>query len=157
MSKLLTTIILLCFSVGANAQLRFDFIKVTDFDFLDYVLGMSSSCPFAEQEAMDVIEGVIIRSRIRAEVGYSLDHFFNEPYLDIKTTCLETRVGGRLTGYTVAYEVRFGKGNMLWDYNYGNIYTDQPNNKQNFLNVLSIDTEAAITDFVKVNFLSDSN
>jgi len=97
-----------------------------------------------------VIEGVIKRSRIRTGQGLS----YTDPYLDVKTSCL-TAFGG----YAIYMQIRFAKGFVLWDSNFGGIMTapEDDSGKQYLLNNLRDSLEEAITDFVEVNFLSDPN
>ena len=160
MKKLLTAITLLCFSVGADAQLtdRFKaFLKVTDPNELQYLYThQSPDCPFTSQEAANVIEGVIKRSRIRTALGIGRN---NAIYLNIESSCIEDNTtSGRVLGYSVFFDINFGDGVMLYAKPYGNLLGGGvSSSRQFFLNSLQDYVENAVTDFVEVNFLSDPN
>jgi hypothetical protein len=69
-------------------------LKVTDPNELEYLYAQrGSDCPFTPQEAKNVIEGVIKRSRIRTAEGIGGN---NDLYLNIEAICLatETTSGG---------------------------------------------------------------
>lgn len=154
MNKLLTTIILLCFSVGANAQQlppRYKaFLKVTDPNELPYWYSHDDKCPWTEPEAKQIIEGVIKRSRIRTrhDIGG-----VNDIYLDNKVFCLDL---DNNRGYAVHFNIGYGDYPMLYEWAYGGLLTGGTS-KFFFLDSLQTMIENAITDFVEVNFLSDSN
>ena len=154
MNKLLITITLLCFSVGANAQLDENFknfLKVTDPNELPYWYSHQDECPWTEPEAEQIIEGVIKRSRIRTR------HSINEVsgiYLNVKTICMD--VGDNL-GYATFFQIEYGAYPMLYEKSYGGLLTGGSDSKSYFLDRLQTSIEDAITDFVEVNFLSDSN
>ena len=154
MKKLLTTIILLCFSVIANAQLSdsfVNFLKVNDPNLLEYYYSHSDECPWTEPEAKQIIEGVIKRSRIRTAHGLG---FGNDLYLNIDANCLRLTNG---SGYAVVFNVVDGSFPMLYENPYGGLLASGSNAKSYSLNTFKTMIENAVTDFVEVNFLSDSN
>lgn len=157
MNKLLTTLALLCFSVGANAQptnSELAFLKVDDPNVLEYSYNYTPSCPFTPAEATQIIEGVIIRSRIRTSLGLG---GVNDIYLDVSARCLLIGSDTIDTGYVINWNISYGDYPLIQNFDYGNLVTGGLDGKPFFLQRLQTYTENAITDFVEVNFLSDSN
>jgi len=159
MKKLTTfilTILLSSLPVIANAQVNGylkAFITAEDPETLQYWYSHSPDCPWTEAEAENVIEGVINRSRIKTEHGTGGP---NRVYLNSIASCL----GVNTMGHTAFLDVRFGeynsvKGSLLYEESYGGLLTTP--SKQYGLNQLKTFIENAVTDFVEVNFLSESN
>ena len=158
MNKLTTfilTILLSSLPVIANAQI-FDglkkFITAEDPETLHYWYNHGSDCPWTEAEAKNVIEGVIKRSRIKTEHGTGGP---NKVYLNTTAGCLASS-----RGYAANFDVMFGDydlatGALLYEYEYGGLLTTP--SKQFGLDSLKTFIENAVTDFVEVNFLSESN
>ena len=159
MKKLTTfilTILLSFIPTIANAQLGDlfrAFITADDPETLHYWYRHYSDCPWTEAEAENVIEGVIKRSRIKTahDLGGP-----NKVYLNTTARCLGTSAGG----HAVNFDVKFGDydsatGSLLFEYSYGGLLTTP--SKQFGLDSLKIYIENAVTDFVEVNFLSESN
>jgi hypothetical protein len=155
MKKLLTTITLLCFSVGANAQLIDEFkafLKVTDPNVLEYYyVHDETECLWAGSEARQIIEGVIKRSRIRTSEGIG---GVNEIYLSVYVNCMALSDN---FGYAAYFNVKYGDYPLLYDRPYGGMLVGGINDKSRVLDSLQSMIGDAITDFVEVNFLSDSN
>ena len=59
--------------------------------------------------------------------------------------------------FSVFFDIKFGEGLLLYMRSYGGLLGGGNNSKQMFLRSLQTYVERAITDFVEVNFLSDSN
>jgi len=161
MNKLLTTITLLCFSVAFGSQVKaqsdqailFDFVKQQDPDFLPYFVTQTDDCPSTQAAAEEVIEGVIIRSRVRTAVR---DIGYPDLYINVGLTCIESQSGA----IAIALEVYFGKYPMLLGggiTNYSQILLGSSSDRQNFLGSIRISIEEAMTDYVEANFLLDSN
>jgi len=154
MNKLTTfilTILLSSLPVIANAQVSFKvktFITATDPETLHYWYTHGSECPWTEAEAENVIEGVIKRSRIKTEHNLGGPNKF---YLNTTALCLGTSAGG----HAVNFDVKFATGSLLFEHSYGSVL--MTSSKQFGLNQLKTYIENAVTDFVEVNFLSESN
>ena len=112
----------------------------------------SDDCPFTQAETKVVIEGVIIRSRVRTAVR---DFGYPDLYIDVGLTCIESQSGA----IAIALEVYFGKYPMLWQgiTSYSSVFLGGSSDKQNFLGSIRISIEEAMTDYVQANFLLDSN
>ena len=154
--KLIIKIILLCFAVGVNGQVPdalSAFIKVTEPDNFRYFYKQTTECPFTEQEAVNVVEGVVKRSRIRP---YKMI-LPTSLHLNLSTVCIWNLVGDRVAGYSVMFNIRYGDYPMLIEPDYGGLRIGSRDDKEFFLNSFTRYVENAITDFVEVNFLSDSN
>ena len=159
MNKLTTfilTILLSSLPVIANAQVNGylkAFITAEDPETLEYWYDHTADCTWTEVEAKNVIEGVIKRSRIKTEHGAGGP---NRVFLNITARCLEITT----RGHTAYLDVRFGeynsvRGSLLYEKSYGNLLTTP--SKQFGLNELKTYIENAVTDFVEVNFLSETD
>ena len=157
MNRLTLAALLLCLSGAANTQIPNSlraFIKADDPNTLEYYYADNTDCPWTEQEAQSVIEGVIKRSRINTAHGLGGPNNF---YLSVVSSCLATGSSSMDTGYSVYHEIMFGDFPFLHQKRYGNILSGAMNNNQFYLNALKMYVENAITDFVEVNFLSNPN
>ena len=138
----------------ANAQVSDSlkaFITADDPNTLEYWYTHDSECPWAEEEAKSVIEGVIKRSRIKTEHGTGGP---NNVYLNNIARCLEANVGGHVAFFNIMFGDYGARGSLLFEKPYGGILT-MPS-KQFGLESLKSLVEGAVTDFVEVNFLSES-
>ena len=154
MNKLILTILLSCLPAIANAQLSDSlkaFITADDPETLEYWYTHNNECPWTEAEAENVIEGVIKRSRIKTEHGTGGP---NKVYLNNVASCLETNSGGHAVFLNIKFGEYGARGSLLYEKSYGGILT-MPS-KQFGLDSLKIFIEDAVTDFVEVNFLSES-
>jgi len=150
--------LLFCFSTIANAQISGNlkaFFKVEDPNTLNYWYSHYDDCPWGEVEAEREIEGVIKRSRLRTEHSVSGS---NNLYLNVDVLCLSLEsIAGNPIGYSVNFEIMYGDYPMLYEVRYGNLLSVGLDGKQSRLDSLKQFVEKAVTDFVEVNFLSESN
>ncbi|MFN3237682.1 MAG: hypothetical protein ACE37D_11570 [Pseudomonadales bacterium] len=136
-------------------QLEFfrEFIEKDDPDTLDYWYTHGEACPWSESEGTEVITGVLKRSRVLPTQGLGKA---NGVYLFAKSTCLEL---AHEFGFAVNFYVVFGevgdKGSIVYDKDYGGLGSGAPDDKRFFLDSLRSSVEAAVTDFIEVNFLLD--
>jgi len=127
-------------------------ITVSDRDNLDYWYSHSEPCPWSEDEAVSLIEGVIKRSRIKPSRSINL---LNEVYLDVGVVCVDITVGGGgiVAGRSIYARVMFGDYPMLYDRDYGSLWVMPSDDSDVALMKIRGAVEQAITDFVEVNFL----
>jgi hypothetical protein len=152
-----TLLILLLFvSTTATAQLSDQFkkwITAEDPETLEYWYTHDFDCPWSKAEAEEVIAGVIKRSRIKTSHGTG---GVNRFYLNTVVQCLESMsVGGDLRGYSVNFEIYYGNFPVLYEKPYGGLLSMGKEDKNFALESLKSYIEAAVTDFVEVNFLMD--
>jgi hypothetical protein len=155
LNKLVFTVLLCCFSALANAQQLpstfNEFVKSSDPNTLEYFnVSETEECPWTFADAVGVIEGVINRSRINTYGA----RFSKDPWLKVAYRCIKL---GSERGWAVNFDVKFGRDKYLFDKDYGNILIGSMDSNQFYLDNLKRYVENAVTDFVKVNFLSNSN
>ena len=112
---------------------------------LAYYAGTSDDSPIDDERVGDIIEGVLVRSRIKPLA----DAWTSAPlYLSVMVNCV------KLEGNNPVYqmEIAFGKRRpipILYDHNFGNIGIGS---KDFIESILKDKVEDAITAYIKVNF-----
>lgn len=122
-------------------------LKSTTPDELAYYIGVDDECLITESDAASVIEGVMVRSRIRP----LMNEIFEDDilYLSIMLACLSTEDNN--PAYTL--DMYFGRympePPVLYDRDYGSLGIGDADY---LLESLKEGVEEAITDYIKVNF-----
>lgn len=104
---------LLAMSATANSSSLLDFenaLKTSNPDTLPFLVDLDGNCPVEEKEVNDLVEGVIVKSRIKPDVDAmfhreTLFTHLTRVYLSVAMTCIETSTGQ----YSAAYTVFFGR------------------------------------------------
>ena len=158
MKALLVALSMMLFSGNALAagqpQWFMDAIKQDNPNELAYLLGIGSDCPITKPEAEKIVEGVILRSRVKAVGG--LAFFADDLYLEVEMQCLELTRGDDKASIAWAnsINVAFGqyknKPAFLLSQKYGGIAIGGVSSmKASLKNYV----EKAMTAYVEANFV----
>lgn len=153
MKRLFFAILLVCFSSTLNAQVNEGlaiFIKADDPNTLEYFYVHDDTCPWSAEAAENVIEGVIKRSRINTREGLGGPNNF---HLNVGVTCIENEG----LGHAANLRIHYADLPVFHFWAYGSLIMFGADSKQYALDRLKNYIELAVTDFVEVNFLSESN
>lgn len=121
-------------------------LKSDNPDELAYYASMDTECPVSRNALENMVEGVIVRSRVKP-TNYS---DATDVYLNVVLSCLAAEAGNRQIGYTYFLDVRFGRPGtiLLYDRQFG-VLGLIPNDK--ILDELKNHVEAAVTAYIKAN------
>jgi hypothetical protein len=127
-------------------QWLLDALKVDNPNELPVMADSGDDCLITDDEMIDIVSGVLIRSRVKPLTG---DEMFERPlYLYVGLNCYKEE---RYQTYNlrVYFGNASGKVDYLVDQPYGTFRRDD---KAGMTTVIKNSTEAAITDFIKANF-----
>jgi hypothetical protein len=110
---------------------------------LGFYADAGKSCELDKTQLRKIVEGVLIRSRIKP-----LDISFNEIYLNAKIRCTSE---GSAFSIAVSFGKAFPGPSILYDVDYGGIGT-HANDPSYILSSLKGAIETAVTDYISVNF-----
>jgi hypothetical protein len=124
----------------------------SDPNSLGLFVGLTDDCPITLEEVQSRAEGEYLRARIKATESLA----FN---LTVNIACMTTEnQAGEMTGYVIAYEVRFGTqtaagANVLYELpDYGLLLSGGMDEKKFYLDHIRDSVSNALTDYLKANF-----
>ena len=146
--KYLLLLLVVCFSVSAFADMAY--LKKDNPNELSYWAFVDEQCSISNKEVNKIVEGVLIRSRIKPGLTWYTDSV----YLYIHFDCMPLENNNPVLSTTIYFGRYTPLPSIGYHHDYGNIGIGD---KELQTRLIKQGVERAVTDFVRVNFLDDAN